>query len=223
MNSGYDQISFQPNSGAQGEYARLATIGAYLDRKGEKHRTVCLIPKSAHGTNPASAHMAGMKIQPVEVDKYGDIDAAHLKAMVDKHKENLAAIMITYPSTNGVFEENTGEVCDLIHKHGGQVYLDGANMNAQVGICCPADFGSDVSHLNLHKTFCIPHGGGGPGMGPIGVKKHLVPFLPNHPIISVKPSKDAQPLGTISVALWELQFHLANFMGLYQDDGRQGP
>ncbi|KAB1280304.1 Glycine dehydrogenase; mitochondrial, partial [Camelus dromedarius] len=174
---------------------------------------VCLIPKSAHGTNPASAHMAGMKIQPVEVDKYGNIDAAHLKAMVlifhltdggdvDKHKENLAAIMITYPSTNGVFEENIGEVCDLIHKHGGQVYLDGANMNAQVGICRPGDFGSDVSHLNLHKTFCIPHGGGGPGMGPIGVKKHLVPFLPNHPIISVKPSEDAYPLGTVSAAPW---------------------
>uniref|UniRef100_A0A8C2RWD9 Glycine cleavage system P protein n=1 Tax=Capra hircus TaxID=9925 RepID=A0A8C2RWD9_CAPHI len=167
--TGYDQISFQPNSGAQGEYAGLASIRAYLDAKGETHRTVCLIPKSAHGTNPASAHMAGMKIQPVEVDKYGNIDAAHLKAMVDKHKENLAAIMITYPSTNGVFEENIGDVCDLIHQHGGQVYLDGANMNAQVGICRPGDFGSDVSHLNLHKTFCIPHGGGGPGMGPIGV------------------------------------------------------
>uniref|UniRef100_A0A8C2RW83 Glycine cleavage system P protein n=1 Tax=Capra hircus TaxID=9925 RepID=A0A8C2RW83_CAPHI len=166
--TGYDQISFQPNSGAQGEYAGLASIRAYLDAKGETHRTVCLIPKSAHGTNPASAHMAGMKIQPVEVDKYGNIDAAHLKAMVDKHKENLAAIMITYPSTNGVFEENIGDVCDLIHQHGGQVYLDGANMNAQVGICRPGDFGSDVSHLNLHKTFCIPHGGGGPGMGPIG-------------------------------------------------------
>eukprot|EP00069_Balaena_mysticetus_P021278 bmy_03016T0 len=146
--------------------------------------------------------MAGMKIQPVEVDKYGNIDAAHLKAMVDKHKENLAAIMITYPSTNGVFEENIGDVCDLIHQHGGQVYLDGANMNAQVGICRPGDVGSDVSHLNLHKTFCIPHGGGGPGMGPIGVKKHLVPFLPNHPIISVKPSEDARPLGTVSAAPW---------------------
>ncbi|KAI4573449.1 hypothetical protein MJG53_003326 [Ovis ammon polii x Ovis aries] len=200
--TGYDQISFQPNSGAQGEYAGLASIRAYLDAKGETHRTVCLIPKSAHGTNPASAHMAGMKIQPVEVDKYGNIDAAHLKAMVDKHKENLAAIMITYPSTNGVFEENIGDVCDLIHQHGGQVYLDGANMNAQVGICRPGDFGSDVSHLNLHKTFCIPHGGGGPGMGPIGVKKHLVPFLPNHPIISVKPSEDAQALGTVSAAPW---------------------
>ncbi|KAM5298419.1 glycine dehydrogenase (decarboxylating), mitochondrial [Ctenodactylus gundi] len=200
--TGYDQISFQPNSGAQGEYAGLATIRAYLDQKGERHRTVCLIPKSAHGTNPASAHMAGMKIQPVEVDRYGNIDSAHLKAMVDKHKENLAAIMITYPSTNGVFEENISDVCALIHQHGGQVYLDGANMNAQVGICRPGDFGSDVSHLNLHKTFCIPHGGGGPGMGPIGVKKHLAPFLPNHPIISVKPNEDTWPVGTVSAAPW---------------------
>ncbi|ELW69320.1 Glycine dehydrogenase [decarboxylating], mitochondrial [Tupaia chinensis] len=200
--TGYDRISFQPNSGAQGEYAGLATIRAYLNQKGEAHRMVCLIPKSAHGTNPASAHMAGMKIQPVEVDKYGNIDAVHLKAMVDKHKENLAAIMITYPSTNGVFEENISDVCDLIHQHGGQVYLDGANMNAQVGICRPGDFGSDVSHLNLHKTFCIPHGGGGPGMGPIGVKKHLAPFLPNHPMISMKPNEDACPVGTISAAPW---------------------
>ncbi|KAM6182198.1 glycine dehydrogenase (decarboxylating), mitochondrial [Erethizon dorsatum] len=200
--TGYDQVSFQPNSGAQGEYAGLATIRAYLDHKGERHRTVCLIPKSAHGTNPASAHMAGMKIQPVEVDKYGNIDAAHLKAMVDKHKENLAAIMITYPSTNGVFEENISDVCALIHQHGGQVYLDGANMNAQVGICRPGDFGSDVSHLNLHKTFCIPHGGGGPGMGPIGVKKHLAPFLPSHPIISVKLNEGNWPVGTVSAAPW---------------------
>lgn len=200
--TGYDRVSFQPNSGAQGEYAGLATIRAYLDQKGEKHRTVCLIPKSAHGTNPASAYMAGMKIQPVEVDRYGNIDVAHLKAMVDQHKENLAAIMVTYPSTNGVFEENISDVCALIHQHGGQVYLDGANMNAQVGICRPGDFGSDVSHLNLHKTFCIPHGGGGPGMGPIGVKKHLVPFLPSHPIISLKPNEDTWPVGTVSAAPW---------------------
>ncbi|XP_028619935.1 glycine dehydrogenase (decarboxylating), mitochondrial [Grammomys surdaster] len=200
--TGYDRVSFQPNSGAQGEYAGLATIRAYLDQKGERHRTVCLIPKSAHGTNPASAYMAGMKIQPVEVDRYGNIDVVHLKAMVDQHKENLAAIMITYPSTNGVFEENISDVCALIHQHGGQVYLDGANMNAQVGICRPGDFGSDVSHLNLHKTFCIPHGGGGPGMGPIGVKKHLVPFLPSHPIVSLKPNEDTWPVGTVSAAPW---------------------
>ncbi|KAM7330081.1 glycine dehydrogenase (decarboxylating), mitochondrial [Alexandromys fortis] len=200
--TGYDQVSFQPNSGAQGEYAGLATIRAYLDQKGERHRTVCLIPKSAHGTNPASAYMAGMTIQPVEVDRYGNIDVAHLKALVDKHKENLAAIMITYPSTNGVFEENISDVCALIHQHGGQVYLDGANMNAQVGICRPGDFGSDVSHLNLHKTFCIPHGGGGPGMGPIGVKKHLAPFLPSHPIVSLTPNEDTWPVGTVSAAPW---------------------
>uniref|UniRef100_A0A5F8H1M2 Glycine cleavage system P protein n=1 Tax=Monodelphis domestica TaxID=13616 RepID=A0A5F8H1M2_MONDO len=200
--TGYDKISFQPNSGAQGEYTGLAAIKAYLNRKGEHHRIVCLIPKSAHGTNPASAQMAGMKIQPVEVDKNGSIDIVHLRAMVDKHKENLAAIMITYPSTNGVFEENISDVCDLIHQHGGQVYLDGANMNAQVGLCRPGDFGSDVSHLNLHKTFCIPHGGGGPGMGPIGVKKHLAPFLPNHPVIPTKLDKDGHPLGTVSSAPW---------------------
>ncbi|KAM9367323.1 glycine dehydrogenase (decarboxylating), mitochondrial [Phaethornis superciliosus] len=200
--TGYDKISFQPNSGAQGEYTGLAAIKAYLNAKGERHRSVCLIPKSAHGTNPASAQMAGMKIQPIEVDKNGSIDISHLKAMVDKHKENLAAIMITYPSTNGVFEEEIGDVCDLIHKHGGQVYLDGANMNAQVGLCRPGDYGSDVSHLNLHKTFCIPHGGGGPGMGPIGVKKHLAPYLPTHPIIKVQPDKDACPLGTVSAAPW---------------------
>uniref|UniRef100_A0A803SX66 Glycine cleavage system P protein n=1 Tax=Anolis carolinensis TaxID=28377 RepID=A0A803SX66_ANOCA len=200
--TGYDKISFQPNSGAQGEYAGLAAIKAYLNAKGEWQRSVCLIPKSAHGTNPASAQMAGMKIQPVEVDKNGNIDAGHLKAMVDKHKENLAAIMITYPSTNGVFEEEISELCDLIHKHGGQVYLDGANMNAQVGLCRPGDYGSDVSHLNLHKTFCIPHGGGGPGMGPIGVKKHLAPFLPSHPVIALQHDKASSPLGTISAAPW---------------------
>uniref|UniRef100_A0A4W3HJA9 glycine dehydrogenase (aminomethyl-transferring) n=1 Tax=Callorhinchus milii TaxID=7868 RepID=A0A4W3HJA9_CALMI len=200
--TGYDKISFQPNSGAQGEYAGLAAIKAYLTAKGEHHRTVCLIPKSAHGTNPASAQMAGMKIQPVEVDRNGSIDVAHLKAMTDKHKDNLAAIMITYPSTYGVFEENISDVCELIHKHGGQVYLDGANMNAQVGLCRPGDYGSDVSHLNLHKTFCIPHGGGGPGMGPIGVKKHLAPYLPSHPVIPLVSDSDARPLGTISAAPW---------------------
>ncbi|XP_041041475.1 glycine dehydrogenase (decarboxylating), mitochondrial [Carcharodon carcharias] len=200
--TGYDKISFQPNSGAQGEYAGLAAIKAYLNSKGEHQRTVCLIPRSAHGTNPASAQMAGMKIQPVEVDKNGSIDVAHLKALVDKYKDNLAAIMITYPSTYGVFEENISDVCELIHSNGGQVYLDGANMNAQVGLCRPGDYGSDVSHLNLHKTFCIPHGGGGPGMGPIGVKKHLAPYLPSHPVIPPVSDTDARPLGTISAAPW---------------------
>ncbi|KAK2845611.1 hypothetical protein Q7C36_010465 [Tachysurus vachellii] len=199
--TGYDKISFQPNSGAQGEYAGLAAIKAYLNSKGESHRSVCLIPKSAHGTNPASAQMAGMKVQVVEVGKDGSIDVAHLKAMADKHKANLAAIMITYPSTNGVFEENVSEVCELIHQNGGQVYLDGANMNAQVGLCRPGDYGADVSHLNLHKTFCIPHGGGGPGMGPIGVKEHLAPFLPSHPVVNMQCSKSSS-LGTISAAPW---------------------
>ncbi|TNM89292.1 hypothetical protein fugu_003526 [Takifugu bimaculatus] len=199
--TGYDSISFQPNSGAQGEYAGLAAIKAYLNSKGENSRTVCLIPKSAHGTNPASAQMAGMKVQVVEVDKDGNTDLAHLKALVDKHKANLAAMMLTYPSTFGVFEEHVREVCDLIHANGGQVYLDGANMNAQVGLCRPGDYGSDVSHLNLHKTFCIPHGGGGPGMGPIGVPTSL----PSSRVILWYPciqSTAAAHLGTISAAPW---------------------
>ncbi|KAJ8260568.1 hypothetical protein COCON_G00162910 [Conger conger] len=200
--TGYDGISLQPNSGAQGEYAGLAAIKTYLNSKGEAHRTVCLIPKSAHGTNPASAQMAGMNVQVVESDRGGNIDMAHLKATVDKHKDNLAAIMVTYPSTSGVFEETISEVCALIHQHGGQVYLDGANMNAQVGFCRPGDYGADVSHLNLHKTFCIPHGGGGPGMGPIGVKQHLVPFLPSHPVVTLMPDNSATSQGTISAAPW---------------------
>ncbi|KAJ3604695.1 hypothetical protein NHX12_029435 [Muraenolepis orangiensis] len=200
--TGYDKISFQPNSGAQGEYAGLAAIKAYLNSKGQNQRTVCLIPKSAHGTNPASAQMAGMKVQVVEVDKDGNIDMTHLTALVDKHKASLAAMMITYPSTFGVFEENISDVCDLIHRHGGQVYLDGANMNAQVGLCRPGDYGSDVSHLNLHKTFCIPHGGGGPGMGPIGVKSHLAPFLPSHPVVLMHSGNTSNSLGTISAAPW---------------------
>ncbi|XP_034398530.1 glycine dehydrogenase (decarboxylating), mitochondrial [Cyclopterus lumpus] len=200
--TGYDRISFQPNSGAQGEYAGLAAIKAYLNSKGESARTVCLIPKSAHGTNPASAQMAGMKVQVVEVDKDGNIDMAHLKALVDKHKASLAAMMVTYPSTFGVFEEQIRDVCDLIHNNGGQVYLDGANMNAQVGLCRPGDYGSDVSHLNLHKTFCIPHGGGGPGMGPIGVKAHLAPFLPSHPVVPMHAVNASSSLGTISAAPW---------------------
>lgn len=182
--TGYDSISFQPNSGAQGEYAGLRAIQLYHESRGEKHRQVCLIPISAHGTNPASAQMAGMQVEPIFVRKDGSVDTVHLLDMIEKYKDTLSCLMITYPSTNGVFEETIGDICGMVHKAGGQVYLDGANMNAQVGLCRPGDYGSDVSHLNLHKTFCIPHGGGGPGMGPIGVKQHLTPFLPSHPVIN---------------------------------------
>jgi glycine dehydrogenase len=179
--TGYDAISLQPNSGAQGEYAGLLAIRGYHTARGEPHRKVCLIPSSAHGTNPASASMVGMEVVVVACDIRGDVDVNDLRAKAASHAKKLAAVMITYPSTHGVFEEHIREICDIVHGHGGQVYLDGANMNAQVGLSRPGDYGADVSHLNLHKTFCIPHGGGGPGMGPIGVKAHLAPFLPNHP------------------------------------------
>jgi glycine dehydrogenase len=179
--TGYDAISLQPNSGAQGEYAGLLAIRGYHAARGEPHRRICLIPSSAHGTNPASASMAGMDVVVVACDARGDVDVADLRVKAAQHAKNLAAVMITYPSTHGVFEEHIREICDVVHEHGGQVYLDGANMNAQVGLSRPGDYGADVSHLNLHKTFCIPHGGGGPGMGPIGVKAHLAPFLPGHP------------------------------------------
>jgi len=182
--TGFDGISLQPNSGAQGEYAGLLTIREYFRKNNQANRTICLIPQSAHGTNPASAAMAAMKVVVVKCDSEGNIDFEDLKSKAEKHSNNLAALMITYPSTHGVFEENIHEVCSLIHEHGGQVYMDGANMNAQTGLCCPAEMGADVCHLNLHKTFCIPHGGGGPGLGPIGVKKHLIPFLPGHPMLN---------------------------------------
>ena len=178
--TGYDAVSLQPNAGSQGEYAGLLAIRAYHKSRGEGHRNICLIPSSAHGTNPATAHMAGMQVVVVQCDERGNVDVADLKAKAEKHAAALAAIMITYPSTHGVFEEAVREVCDIVHSHGGQVYIDGANMNAMVGLCAPGQFGGDVSHLNLHKTFCIPHGGGGPGVGPIGVKSHLAPFLPGH-------------------------------------------
>ena len=178
--TGYDAFSMQPNSGAQGEYAGLLAIRRYYQHIGEGHRNICLIPSSAHGTNPASASMMGLKIVVVKTDQEGNIDLEDLKAKAKTHAANLCCLMITYPSTHGVFEETVTEICDLIHVYGGQVYMDGANLNAQLGITKPALIGSDVSHLNLHKTFCIPHGGGGPGMGPIGVKAHLEPFLPNH-------------------------------------------
>jgi glycine dehydrogenase len=178
--TGYDAVSLQPNSGAQGEYAGLLAIRGYHAARGEPHRKVCLIPSSAHGTNPASASMAGMEVVVVACDARGDVDVEDLSAKAAQHSKTLAAIMITYPSTHGVFEEHIRDICEVVHGHGGQVYLDGANLNAQVGLARPGDYGADVSHLNLHKTFCIPHGGGGPGMGPIGVKAHLKPFLPGH-------------------------------------------
>ncbi|MFC5079499.1 Glycine dehydrogenase (decarboxylating) [Vibrio thalassae] len=178
--TGYDEFSLQPNSGASGEYAGLIAIQRYHESRGEGHRNVCLIPSSAHGTNPATASMVSMKVVVVKCDDNGNIDTDDLAAKIEKHRENLSSIMITYPSTHGVYEEHVKEVCEMVHEAGGQVYLDGANMNAQVGLTNPGFIGSDVSHLNLHKTFCIPHGGGGPGMGPIGVKSHLAPFLPGH-------------------------------------------
>lgn len=197
--TGYDRISFQPNSGAQGEYAGLRAIRSYHEHRNEGHRNICLIPISAHGTNPASAQMAGMKVEPIRILSDGSIDMAHLQDKAAEHAHNLSCLMITYPSTMGVFEQTVADICSLIHKYGGQVYLDGANMNAQVGLCRPGDYGSDVSHLNLHKTFCIPHGGGGPGMGPIGVKSHLAPYLPGHPVISPLDNED-NSFGVVSSA-----------------------
>lgn len=195
--TGYDAISLQPNSGAQGEYAGLLAIRGYHAARGEPHRKICLIPSSAHGTNPASAAMVGMDVVVVACDIRGDVDVGDLRAKAEKHSKDLAAIMITYPSTHGVFEEHIREICEIVHGHGGQVYLDGANMNAQVGLSRPGDYGADVSHLNLHKTFCIPHGGGGPGMGPIGVRAHLAPYLPGHPATD---GAEQHPVGPVSAA-----------------------
>lgn len=197
--TGFHSVSLQPNAGAQGEYAGLLVIKKYLESKGQQHRHICLIPQSAHGTNPASAIMAGMQVVGIRCDDQGNIDLEDLKARVTEHAHELAALMITYPSTHGVFEEKVEEICQLIHDHGGQVYLDGANMNAQVGVCRPGDYGADVCHLNLHKTFCIPHGGGGPGVGPIAVAEHLTPFLPGH---SVVPLAGEDRVGPIAAAPW---------------------
>ena len=199
--TGYDAFSLQPNSGAQGEYAGLLTIRAFHRGRNEPHRNVCLIPSSAHGTNPASAQMAGMKVLVVACDANGNVDIDDLRMKAERHADHLAAVMITYPSTHGVFESQIREICAVVHRHGGQVYLDGANMNAQVGLCRPGDFGADVSHLNLHKTFCIPHGGGGPGMGPIGVKSHLAPYLPGHPVPAGETvgAVSAAPFGSASI------------------------
>lgn len=204
--TGFDSFSLQPNAGAAGEYAGLMVIRAYHHARGDKHRNVCIIPVSAHGTNPASAAMCGMKIVSVGTDAKGNINVEELKRAAETHKDNLSALMVTYPSTHGVYEEGIDTICKIIHENGGQVYMDGANMNAQVGLTSPGYIGADVCHLNLHKTFCIPHGGGGPGMGPIGVKKHLAPFLPSHPVVPTggipAPEGKQQPLGTISAAPW---------------------
>ncbi len=197
--TGFHSVSLQPNAGSQGEYAGMLVIRAYHQARGEGHRDVCLIPTSAHGTNPASAVMSGMRVVPVQCDAGGNVDVADLEAKAEQHKENLAAIMVTYPSTHGVFEAEIVRICEIVHACGGQVYMDGANMNAQVGLCRPGDFGPDVCHLNLHKTFCIPHGGGGPGMGPIGVVEHLAPYLPGHPVVATGGD---QAIGAVAAAPW---------------------
>jgi len=198
--SGFAAVSLQPNAGSQGEFAGLLAVREYHASRGEAHRNVCLIPQSAHGTNPASAIMAGFKVVAIATLKDGDIDLADLRAKADAHARDLAALMVTYPSTHGVFETTIREICEIVHGRGGQVYMDGANMNAQVGLCRPGDIGADVCHLNLHKTFCIPHGGGGPGVGPIGVAKHLVPFLPTAPSINHQPSTINAATGPVAAA-----------------------
>ena len=210
--TGFAGISLQPNAGAQGEYTGLLVIRAWHEGRGEGHRNICLIPTSAHGTNPASAVMAGLKVVAVACDKDGNIDVADLRAKAEAHKQDLACLMVTYPSTHGVFEATIKEICEIVHANGGQVYMDGANLNAQVGLCRPADIGADVCHLNLHKTFCIPHGGGGPGVGPVGVAEHLVDFLPGHPMVGVHASAcsgdgrnlkvELQRIGPVSAAPW---------------------
>ncbi|HEX9610802.1 MAG TPA: aminomethyl-transferring glycine dehydrogenase, partial [Gemmatimonadales bacterium] len=197
--TGFARVSLQPNAGSQGEFAGLLAIRAYHKSRSQSHRTTCLIPQSAHGTNPASAVMAGLDVVPVKTDPRGNIDTADLAAKARQYRETLAALMVTYPSTHGVFESAIREVCGIVHEHGGQVYMDGANLNAQVGLCRPGDMGADVCHLNLHKTFCIPHGGGGPGMGPIAVAAHLAPFLPGHPVVDLGIVPSA---GTVSAAPW---------------------
>ena len=198
--TGFSGVSLQPNAGAQGEFAGLMVIKKYHENNGDKNRNVCLIPSSAHGTNPASAQMVGMKVVVIKCDEHGNVDIEDLKEKATTHSENLSALMVTYPSTHGVFEEKITEICELIHNNGGQVYMDGANLNALVGIAKPGKFGPDVCHINLHKTFCIPHGGGGPGMGPIACKRHLEVYLPNHAVI-----KDCGPvtgMGAVSAAPW---------------------
>lgn len=198
--TGFDAICMQPNSGAQGEYAGLLAIRKYHESRQQGERNICLIPASAHGTNPASAQMAGMQVVIVDCDDAGNVDLQDLKDKALAAGEHLACLMATYPSTHGVYEEGIGEICEVIHSHGGQVYMDGANLNAQVGLTRPADIGADVSHMNLHKTFCIPHGGGGPGMGPIGVRAHLAPFVANHPVVAIDGPLPQN--GAVSAAPW---------------------
>ncbi len=217
--TGFPKVSLQPNSGAQGEFAGLLVIRAYHEARGQGHRTTCLIPASAHGTNPASAVMAGLEVVPVQSDARGNIDVADLRTKATAHRDTLAALMVTYPSTHGVFESSIRDICAIVHEHGGQVYMDGANMNAQVGLCRPADFGADVCHLNLHKTFCIPHGGGGPGMGPICVAAHLAPFLPDHPVV---PLGRAPTAGTVSAAPWGSPWILPISWAYIAAMGREG-
>jgi glycine dehydrogenase len=204
--TGFAAVSLQPNAGSQGEYAGLLTIRAWHESRGEGRRHVCLIPTSAHGTNPATAAMCGYKVVPVACDAAGNIDVSDLAAKAQAHAADLAALMVTYPSTHGVFEPTIRDICATVHRHGGQVYMDGANMNAQVGLTSPGHIGADVCHLNLHKTFCIPHGGGGPGMGPIGVAAHLAPFLPGHPLAPARAGSQISDLksqmGAVSAAPW---------------------
>jgi glycine dehydrogenase len=199
--TGYDAVSLQPNAGSQGEFAGLLAIRTYHHSRGDNHRTVCLIPSSAHGTNAASAVLAGMRVVVVGCDEQGNVDIDDLRAKATEHSACLAAVMVTYPSTHGVFEETITSVCEIVHDHGGQVYIDGANLNALVGIAQPGHFGADVSHLNLHKTFCIPHGGGGPGVGPVAVRAHLAAFLPTHPL-RPEAGPAGGPVGPISAAPW---------------------
>ena len=216
--TGYDGISLQPNAGSQGEYAGLLAIKSYHESRGDSHRDICLIPSSAHGTNPASAQMCGMKVVVVACDDQGNVDIDDLKQKAEQHSENLSAIMVTYPSTHGVFEENITELCEIVHQHGGQVYIDGANLNAMVGICQPGKFGGDVSHLNLHKTFCIPHGGGGPGVGPVCVGAHLAEFLPEDNSDSRRGGRiSAAPFGSASILpiTW-MYIRMMGYTGLRQ-------
>ena len=202
--TGFDAVSLQPNAGSQGEYAGLLAIRKYHASQDQERRNICLIPASSHGTNPASAVMAGLRVVVVQCDDHGNVDVEDLRARATEHRDNLAALMITYPSTHGVFEEAIREICEIVHENGGQVYLDGANLNALLGVAKPGDIGADVSHINLHKTFCIPHGGGGPGMGPIGVKAHLAAFLPDHRVVEgVNPAAgNEETIGQVSAAPW---------------------